>query len=1336
MRHQSDQADHVLRAYRYQLLHALQDWLDLGLDEVLLVEINEDHAVVSPQGEEATQIKFSSATPNPAPISLRSDGVVQALARFWDKSSASAADNTHLRILTNRTAAREKGAKFPGEQPGLMYWNAIRRSGDIAPLRAFLCDALKGTALGAWLASNPSDDAVRSRLLARVKFVLGAPDDAALERQLREQLGILYLKKGHYEGTAANAFPRLLDLVFKAASAPDLGARRLTAVELHRAIEEAIPRMGALIQAQLTHAPPETGISVTALVVRAGLCDRAVTVAEVAARTAEDAVTWLTGPNGVGKSTFAKLLARADGGNWLVCDFRPFSGSDASPGAIPVWRELIAALSVGPAPDGIILDDVSDRAIELLKNRLAGLAAAARVRGTKLILTSNHQPSPSLLADLGASASAAIEAPYFSVGDVRDLVQQGAAPAADMIEGWAKLIHVSTFGGHPQLVAAKVANLRARGWPDEGLAEDIVLPANAGVQATRAEARKRLLAELPQQGAARAVLERVSAVYHCIEDQLVRDLGSDAPAIPYPSDALVLLKGSWLEPLPDGGWRLSPLLSDLRAELAPARARRWQQIAAQYWLKKKSLDARTLPLCFWNAYLGRHPLVLMKVIEAIVMLPQGQVQSAAAMLAPLAVFRTDRPIFPDEPMISSQLRMLQVIVADGVEDHTSAAAAAERLLQEIDDVPVPELRELMTSLASKAVLDLQRVWLPARTQLRYLERLRSTVSRVMNGAFPRLKSSMQAMAEGLPEGASIPGLLLSGVFMRIRNSAHLYELMEALGELDAEVRTELIRSVEAILQDLGTFLHNAWANEQVSGKDPALTLDFYRRLRRLVAGWAMPDLEAELAIAESVILDEGLKEPEQSLALIEAAIAQFGSRPALVRQKSKVLAHQGRHDDAVSTLIAIEDKVGALPAFDRGLALRDGAVAAAKAARYEDALRLFRKADAAFAASPLRDGLRAGLIVEQALVFWQQGDRAEALRRAADALDAVACLDPSASRQALRSHVAARALIGLFDHDDHPYPKGSRPALAFGAASELQESEKPDQVALRPLHAFWPLLETIEADSGIDAGIAARSAQKKSARRFLMVEYELAKARYARALRSGDVEDAVRAVVPALSLQKRLSAARASPAAADLALLEVDAAELMPLDAAALVAAGAALELQHALVDIMLALALSNRWTPDHAHALQTAVSKHWLSDEVLRPLLRAADGVHDPDASMPAVIAFSLTTIKTEQELCPRDRVLRDLYWLYQAANGMGRRALEPVVVNALCEGWTRVLRDQAFMLKMPMRSAGEINRAMAGVRKGGMRAAPSLIEAAADASGIEISAQWKAFLTLLSAL
>ncbi len=206
---------------------------------------------------------------------------------------------------------------------------------------------------------------------------------------------------------------------------------------------------------------------------------------------------------------------------------------------------------------------------------------------------------------------------------------------------------MSTSGGHPLLVTAKIANLRARGWPREALLEDLGAEANEGVTGSRVEARRRLLAELPSNTSARGLLERVSTVFQSFDDGLIRALCHDPPPLEHPSDALALLKGSWLEPIADGGWRLSPLLSDLGADVPQEQARHWRQIAAVYWLSKKTLDARTLPLCFWNAYLGRHLLVLIKVIEAILMLEPGQVQSAAAMLSPLAVFRTDVSMLPE-----------------------------------------------------------------------------------------------------------------------------------------------------------------------------------------------------------------------------------------------------------------------------------------------------------------------------------------------------------------------------------------------------------------------------------------------------------------------------------------------------------------------------------------------------------------------------------------------------------------------------------------------------------------------------------------------------------------
>ena len=71
-----------------------------------------------------------------------------------------------------------------------------------------------------------------------------------------------------------------------------------------------------------------------------------------------------------------------------------------------------------------------------------------------------------------------------------------------------------------------------------GFAEDLGARANEGVEGTRTEARKCLLAELPAQTSARAVLERVSTVFNSFEDGRVQSLCRDPPAVQHPMSLL------------------------------------------------------------------------------------------------------------------------------------------------------------------------------------------------------------------------------------------------------------------------------------------------------------------------------------------------------------------------------------------------------------------------------------------------------------------------------------------------------------------------------------------------------------------------------------------------------------------------------------------------------------------------------------------------------------------------------------------------------------------------------------------------------------------------------
>jgi hypothetical protein len=298
----------------------------------------------------------------------------------------------------------------------------------------------------------------------------------------------------------------------------------------------------------------------------------------------------------------------------------------------------------------------------------------------------------------------------------------------------------------------------------------------------------------------------------------------------------------------------------------------------------------------------------------------------------------------------------------------------------------------------------------------------------------------------------------------------------------------------------------------------------------------------------------------------------------------------------------------------------------------------------------------------------------------------------------------------------------------------LEGSDRPDQFELNSLVDHWRILEVVECETGIDAGIAERSAAKQGMSRVVSIEANLGKARFARSLEAGDIDAAVRAIVPAVSLLMRLQAIRETGQGTVPGLARADVADLAPLSAGELVAAGWQEAMQGGLADIMLVSNLHGRWTPENAERLRKAVVAEWKSDALLAPLLDAAGGARAVTSStpMPVLLAFNLLTAADGSALSPRDRLGRDLYWVYQAASSMGRRVLEPRVVGALADGWRYVIGHQRFLLSMPARSAPAIEAAVNEVEQHGIRAAPELIDAAAGACRLDVS-PWRAFLAAL---
>ena len=134
------------------------------------------------------------------------------------------------------------------------------------------------------------------------------------------------------------------------------------------------------------------------------------------------------------------------------------------------------------------------------------------------------------------------------------------------LKGWTRLIHLTTNGGHPLLVSAKVASLKARSWPESALLEDFGATVSDAVRATRDEARRRLIDEIPSVEA-RQLLRRVGCIFDRADEGLVLALARDDPSIANAGDALVTLRGSWIEIMPGGDLRLSPLIADIASDV-------------------------------------------------------------------------------------------------------------------------------------------------------------------------------------------------------------------------------------------------------------------------------------------------------------------------------------------------------------------------------------------------------------------------------------------------------------------------------------------------------------------------------------------------------------------------------------------------------------------------------------------------------------------------------------------------------------------------------------------------------------------------------------------------
>lgn len=1323
----STSAADVIAGFRYQLLQSIATLIALQENEILYLEVSEDFSVAAPGLTTDHQVKNSQAAAGPPSYSLQSSLIRECLGRFWDASRVALTER-RLVFMARGGAAVERHFAFPGGRPGLLYWKAAAVDADTAPVRKALSSLFADHSLGVWLRTNPSDAELREKLLRRVNWQLELVSADELTAQIKEQLRPLFRERGWPVTLADQAMRLLLDRAFEVASRPNAANRQLNRLDLQEVIETA--GSGAWLAGQFAQPMAEASsaqdILVTQLDAVAPSTMRAATVERLLAEVRGQPLVWLHGSHGVGKSILARLMAHQSSGRWLIADLWPVRQDETS--ALAAWRELLR-ISAGQSLDGIIVDDFIGEAARALASRLVALARTLAPRGIRLIVTSHQPPSPARLADAGSTMNASIQAPYFSEEEIAELVALVPAPPPEMIKGWTAMLHITTGGGHPVLVMAKLASLRARSWPNDALTEDFGTLPSAAVKLTRDEARRDLLASLHELDQTRSLeagqlLRRAGAVFNRLDDALLFKLAAAEPPLRNAGDAIAVLRGAWFEILAHDDVRLSPLIADIANDVPAADLKAWRSLAAVHWLGNRILNERTLPLCFWNAFWGECDEVLLKLCEVMLIMEPEERRAAAPILAPLSFLTTDGPIYQSHPVVGLYLRYLQFQIADAVDKPDIAGKVAERFLVEIDEAG--EAGTLLLVSSGPGMLMSASAEIDPRLRMEYALRLRRAFPLVHEISDGQIMEPLTLLPTQFRPDMDYADFLFATVVPHIKGSEDQLVAFEALDQLEPAVRNRFIDAIGAIYDGPSVFVNCGWSHDQTANVDMRVALGIYEKIQVIASSWDRLDVMAEIRCSRSVILDEDLKEKDAALAVVNDAIDDLGNLPTLIRQKAKVLAHLDRHSEATDLLLSIEDTIGGGSALERGLALRDGGISAAKSERYTDAIRLFEKAHEALLTNPFNLCLAVGVLIEKALAQWRGGQKREAVVTTADVLDAVEQFEPAASRQAERSHQFARAIIGLMSMEPQSTVGLYVSPFTFGQASLLESSSaKLIGATLKPLSDNWRILAVVEAKIGAEVGIESRSMAKQTGPLHLSVERLIRAYRYASAVKCGAVDEMLR--MGAKFIVTEMLAARILSDEEGNQRVAVEALEVN-ISPELLADANFNDAIQSLILDALTGAVLAAGLDGLTLGAIRAETYKVFGTEPRLVRIFDAASQLYavGPDAARAAVLANGIATASSVVDAEPPRRYHRDIMMIMHVINSPARAQLELGVANMIITGWAFVLEHQRFLLRNPGRAAVAIEAAVNSADPPNLASAAALLLAAREAVTHRLGEGW----------
>ena len=929
------QAKNIFRGYIYQAYQTVCAWLKCLPGEEILTEFAEDMDLVrrdldgNVTDAELSQIKHEKGT-----ITLNSKAAVDLINNFFRHKKRNPNINIFVRLCTISDRGKEKNIDWQYADCWMDLWDRLRerqlnqdaQNKAIYILRSFLLSNKKLSEDVRGFIGRSDDLTFLDMFIDHIFWDTGQQSYGEIENEIKRLLAnlprpvtdqeevrqVIDRLWRHVTDVIAAESSRILtreDLEKLLTQETSVVVDRRTIKEVHsgiRKIEKSTSLIESRIEILLQRFIPaektiELNYPVTAFLQNLPplpkiCCPRTEVVETIKDRNDHHLVTWIHGSTGYGKTILANLLVR---GQNIHCHW--FGLREVAEFSLISSLQLILSFSKNLGEIGIlfVFDDLKiEKQHTYCVELLHAISNSLLEKNSKLLVTSQLEPPERLKAILDRDMCL-FDAPEMSTSEISVLIEMAGITDKKENEFWSNYVYAAT-SGHPQLVIAYLAYLKAKGWRFASTDDFFQKP--RPVDKVKVESRK-LLAQTIKSEEARELARRLSVIVGTFERQFAIDVAVSLPSLKEPGGAFDALVGPWIEEVGNDLYTLSPLLGGYaEAEFGQAGLKNYYGVVSHAWLKKKTLTTLQIIQAITAGLIGRVEPLVAKICRCVLLADPEKIRPIAKELSIIALFGIERvdSLADMDPMVRSMFRRLQLKICEYNADWSTYSR--------IDDLVVRELNEIKSHPFYEEIYMVHCVDTSIRidSPLKPKERMDRALS-VLQMAFEKRDTK----EDGIIWDQALLGEVIMVATHNISNLDDLGYLFDKLEQQPVEIVTKVMSGFDTFPESLSLLIDRVWlAESNRQSPDWAAcekvflkAMDFGKKHK---SNWLM----AAVTRGRMVVFDEYLNNPEMALKLaMEGRSAVGGSHPLIDLGESMVFFRQKQFNRVLDIIISVEERL-------------------------------------------------------------------------------------------------------------------------------------------------------------------------------------------------------------------------------------------------------------------------------------------------------------------------------------------------------------------------------------------------------------------------------------------